>query len=164
MAVFVYLNIQDGDGEASTVEFAFPDATPVGVLAAAVPAIAALVNPLTLGGLRSAGFRVEVDVSGSWGPVSALLADVQEKAMFVFRGVNNFIKRLGIPAFDESLFMNGGSSPTVNTADTDVAAFVDFMTDGITVSATLITPTDIRGDDIVSLESASQSWGRNRSR
>lgn len=159
MAVSLFFTIQDAKGDKSTVEIPFPSATAVGVLAAAVPAVAALINPLVNGGLVAAGFKVEVAVP-AWGPTALLVSDIQEKAEFQFRGVNGFLKRLNLPTFDEAFFVP--SSKNVDTADADVAAFTNFMTDGITVSATLIQPTDIRGDDLVTLEKARENWGRAR--
>lgn len=159
MAVFFYFTIVDAKGDPSTVEIPFPDATPVAVFATAIPAVAALINPLVNGGLRNAGVKIEIDVP-AWGATALLVSDIQEKAEFAFRGVNGFLKRLNLPTFDEAFFVP--QSKDVDLADPDVAAFVDFMTDGITVSATLIQPTDIRGDDLVVLERARENWGRRR--
>jgi hypothetical protein len=157
--ISLFFNIVDAKNESSTVEIEFPSATPVGVLAAAVPAVAVLINPLVQGGLKSAGFKVEVDVP-TWGAGALLVSDVQEKAEFALRGVNGFLKRLNLPTFDEAFFTP--TTKNVDLSDPDVAAFTDFLTDGITVSATLIQPTDIRGDDLVTLESATENWGRRR--
>lgn len=159
MAVSLFFNIVDAKNESSTVEIEFPSATPVAILAAAVPAVAVLINPLVQGGLKSAGFKVEVDVP-TWGIGALLVSDVQEKAEFAFRGINGFLKRLNLPTFDEAFFVP--QSKNVDLADPDVAAFTDFMTDGITVSATLIQPTDVRGDDLTTLEKAVENWGKRR--
>jgi len=87
---------------------------------------------------------------------------VQEQAQFLFRTVGGYAKLLNLPTFIETLFTNGGADKTVDLADTDVAAFVDMMESGITVSSVVYSPSDYRGADIVSTESAVQHWGRNR--
>jgi len=160
MAVSIFFNIVDAKNKSSTVEIEFPSATSAALLAALVPAVGALINPLVTGGLKSAGFKVEVDLSGTWGIGTLLLSDVQEKAEFAFRGANNFLKRLNLPTFDEDLFLP--NSQFVDTADTAVAAFIDMMTDGITVSSTLVQPTDVRGDDLETLVTARENWGKRR--
>lgn len=161
MPIVLFFTLQDGDGDKSTIEIPIPDATPLAAATALVPAAAALINPLVNGGLVSAGFTVTVDVP-AFGPVAALISDVQEKAEFVFRTAGNFVKRLNLPTFVETFFTGGGSGKEVDTTDPDVAAFVDFITDGVTVAATLVQPTDYRGDDIATLEAARQNWGKRR--
>lgn len=159
MTISVFLNVVDAKGDPSTIEIPFPAATPYAAINALVPAVAALINPLVLGGLRSAGVKIEIPVP-TWGDTALLVSDVQEKAEFAFRGVNGFLKRLNLPTFDEAFFIP--SSKNVDLSDPDVAAFVDMMTDGITVSSTLCQPCDIRGDDLVVLEKARENWGKPR--
>lgn len=160
MPITLFYTITDGDDQ-STIEIPVPDGTPLAAVTALVPAAAALINPLINGGLLKAGFTVTVDVP-TFGPVAALIADVQEKAEFVFRTAGGFVKRLNLPTFIETLFTGGGSGKEVDTTDPDVAAFIDFMTDGITVAASLVQPTDVRGDDIETLSAARQNWGKRR--
>lgn len=160
MAVSIYFTIVDADGDPSTVEFFFNDATAFAVLNAGVGAIAALVNPLVNGGLRTAGIRFEVDVSGTWGPVAALVSDVQEKAEFVMRTAGGFLSRLNLPTFDEAFFVPG--TDQVDVSDTDVAAFLDFLEDGITAGGGTLAPTDYREDDIADVERAVENWGKRR--
>jgi hypothetical protein len=162
MAVAIYFTVQDSDGDKSTFEFWFPETTPFGALAAGVPAIAALVNPLVNGGLVTAGFKVEIDISVSWGPIAALISDVQEKAEFSMRTVNGFLTRLNLPTFDENFFVVGTGD--VDVADPDVAAFIDFLEDGITVGGELLEPSSPRGstEDVATVERAVENWGKRR--
>lgn len=160
MPIVLFFTMTDGD-DTSRVEIPIPDATPLAAAAALVPAAAALINPLVNGGLLSAGFTVYVDVP-TFGPVAALIADVQEKAEFVFRTAGGFIKRLNLPTFIETFFVGGGSGKEVDTTDPDVQAFIDFMTDGIAAGGSTNPPVDYRGDDIETLVEARQNWGRRR--
>lgn len=163
MAVIdMFFVIQDGDGDKSTISIPFPSTISLANVANLVAGVGALINPLINGGLVEAGIRLVVDLSGTWGPTSALLADIQEQAQFLFRVVGGYPKLLNLPTFIETLFTNGGADKTVDLADTDVAAFVDFMESGITLSSVTYQPSDYRGADILSTESAVQHWGRNR--
>lgn len=160
MAVSFYYTIVDSDGDPSTVEIFFNDSTAFAVLNAGITAVAGLINPMVTGGLRTAGIRFEVDLSGSWGPVAQLIADVQEKAEFSMRTVGGFLSRLNLPTFDESFFVPGTAQ--VDLSDDDVAAFVDFLEDGITVGGGLLAPTDYREDGIILVEKATENWGKRR--
>lgn len=161
MPITLFYVVTDGN-DTSRIEIDIPTATTLANTLSAVGAFAALINPLVQGGLLSAGFTVETDVSGTWGVVHQLLADVQEKAEFVFRTAGGFIKRLNLPTVNEAIFAGGGNSPQVDTSDEDVAAFITAMTDGVTVNATVVAPVDSRGDDIASLSDARENWGKRR--
>jgi len=161
MAVFLFYTITDGD-DSTTIDIPFPNSFNLANGLAVVTAFAGVLNPLLNGGLEKAGIRAEFDLSGTWGITPALIADVQEQAQFLFRTVGNFPKILNLPTFIETLFTGGGADKTVDMADPDVVAFVNAMEDGLTVSGTLYQPSDYRGTDLVSTESAVQHWGRNR--
>src|SRR6185369_9039520 len=139
-AVDIFFEIQDVDGDKSTITIPFPSTISLTNLSALVTGVSALVNPLINGGLLAAGARITFDLSGTWGPTAALLSDVQEQAQFLFRTVGNYPKLLNLPTFIETLFTNGGADKTVDLTDTDVAAFVDMMESGIVVSGTTYQP------------------------
>lgn len=160
MAISFFFTIQDAKGKSSTVDIPFPDATPAAVFVTGVQAVGALINPLVTGGLKSAGVKVEVAI-GTWGPTAALDSDVQEKMEFGARAANGFLKRLNLPTIDEDMFVPG--SDQGDLTETDLAAFRDFLEDGLTVSSTLIQPCDIHGSDLETVEVIRENWGRRRS-
>lgn len=161
MAVFLFYTVQDGKGQKSTTRIPFDDATDLLENATAVAtAFAGVINPLLNGGLASAGVTAEIDLSAGWGPTALLVSDVQEKAEFAWRTVGGFIKRMNLPTFIEDFFNVGAS--TVDLSDPDVVAFVNAMEDGLTVGGTLYQPTDDREEDLVSLEYATENWGKRR--
>lgn len=162
MAFFVFFTIQDSDGDTSTIEIPINDATPLAALSAFTGAVATLLNPLLMGGLRKAGVRLEFDVSGVFGPVALLASDVQEKATFAMRTVGNFPTRLSLPTFDEAFFVPGQDE--VDLTDPDIQAWIDFLEDGITAGGSLVQPTDYREADIVTVVSAYEDWGKRRRR
>lgn len=162
MATFLTFTIVDADGDTSPITIPFPDTFDLSHAANVAAAFGALINPLLNGGLQKAAITFEIDLSGTWGPTAALIADVQEQAQFLFRVVGGFPKLLNLPTFIETLFNGAGADKTVDMTDTDVVAFVAAMEDGLTVSSVLYQPSDYRGVDIVSTETAVQHWGRNR--
>lgn len=162
MAVFLFYTIQDADGDKSTIDIPFPNSFNMANAAAVVTAFAGVINPLLNGGLVSAGVRAEFDLSGTWGPAALLIADIQEQAQFLFRVTGGFPKLLNLPTFIETFFNSGGSQKTVDMTATEVVDFVNAMEDGLTVATVLYQPSDYRGTDILSTESAVQHWGRNR--
>ena len=165
MAITIFYTISDGSipAHVSKMEFPLHASTSFDNAVAAVEAIWNLVNPLTSGRLVSAGFSVEADIAGFTNPVAQVLADIQERAHFVFRTVNGFLKRFGVPEVAESIFGSGGAADTVDTANPDVAAFVAAMETGVNIlPAGLVTVTDRRGENLEVLESAVEAWGKTR--
>lgn len=162
MAVSLFFTVQDGDSDTSTITVYFPTAAIASNALAVANAFAAVINPLVNGGLKTCGITVELDISSLWGPTSALIADVQEQAQFLFRVVGGFPKLMNLPTFIETFFTGAGADKTVDMTAPEVVAFVGAMEDGLTVSSVLYAPSDYRNADILSTESAVQHWGRNR--
>lgn len=169
MAVItLYWIIQDAKGDKSRLEIQVPSGTSYDNARDFLITISETLRQLSTGGLNSAGVSFEFDLSAAngalgfagWGPVATLISDVQEKAEFIFQTAGGFLKRLNIPAFDESLFVPNSS--VVDTSDALVAEFVTAMEDGITVNATLIEPVDLRGEDLEVLTAAAENWGKRR--
>jgi hypothetical protein len=159
--VAFFFNVVDGKNQTSTIEIPFPNTTPASVFIAGVDAVGQLIKPLVTGGLKSAGVKVTVDVP-TWGTAAALNSDVQEKMEFGIRAANGFLKRLNIPTIDESMFIAGSTEG--DTSEAALLAFNDFLEDGITVSSTLIQPTDVHGSDLEQVEYRTENWGRRRRR
>jgi len=161
MAFEIYIIVQDAKGDKSTVTVPVPTSIELTDIPEAVQDLTALIGPMLTGGIVGAGMRVEVDVSGVSTTVAGATSDIQEKAAFVFRGANNFLKRIGLPTFSEALFSAG--TPYVDVTDADVAAFVTAIEDGYLLSSTnTILPCDTRGDDLEDLVEATEAWGKAR--
>lgn len=159
----LFFTIADADGDKSRVEFPIEDTfVTLGNVGGIIEDVWDIINPLVNGHLVTAGFSFEADISGFTNVAAGALGDVQEKAEFVFRTVEGFVKRLNIPAFVETLFGSSGGSKDVNLADTGVAAFVTMMTDGLPVGGDDVLFTDTHGDALSTLEAARENWGRRR--
>lgn len=161
MAFEAYFVVADADGETSTIAVPIPVTVTLTDIPEIVGDLGALIQPMLYGTIVTAGLRVDVDVAGFTSGVAGTLADVAEKARFVFRGANGFLKSLSLPAVAEDIINTSGD---VDLTDTDVAAFVTAMEDGFTLDDTVTTvqPCDVRGDDLVTLVEAREAWGRSR--
>lgn len=166
MAFTIFYNIADGSlpkHHVSRIEIPVDPAAALTTVQGAVETMWNLINPLTTGTLQSAGFTVEADVSGFTNAAAAVLSDVQEKAEFAYRTVAGFLKKVNIPCFDETLFESAGAGDTVDTADTDVAAFNLAMVLGIPYGVgQFLDVVNDHGEDIEDFESAVENWGKRR--
>lgn len=167
MPFTIFYNIADASqpkNHVSRVEIPVDPAAALTTVQGAIETMWNLINPLTTGTLQSAGVTIEADVSAFTNAAAAVLSDVQEKAEFAYRTVNGFLKRVNIPAFDETLFLAAGASDLVDTADTDVAAFNLAMVLGIPYGVgQFLAVVNDHDEDIEDFESATENWGKRRS-
>lgn len=160
LTIDVYFNIADAKGEVSTITIPIPAATTLPNALAFTRAMGELIKPCVNGTLRDMGFSVSASPIAPWN-AAASISDVQEKAAFAFRTANNFLKKLHLPTFLETKFTP--NSKQVNTADPSIAAFVSAMESGIDIGGgVMVSPCDIRAEDVATLESAVEAWGRSR--
>lgn len=160
----VNLVIEDADGDTSVVGIDFSGAF-TGDVTGLLENAWALVNPLVNGHLVGGSVTLEADITGYVNVAAAAIADVQEKAEFVFRSIGGYLKTITLPTFVETLFTSAGAGKTVDITNVDVAAFITAMEDGFDDGGGTpveINPTTSHGEDIATLKSARQSWGKNR--
>ena len=158
------LVIEDGDGDKSIIPIDFSGGFTGDILGLLENAWA-IVNPLVTGRLAGASVTLEADISGFVNAAASALSDVQEKATFVFRSVEGYLKTISIPTVLETIFTGSGAGKTVDLTNTDVAAFVTMMTDGVDDGGGTpveINPTTSHGEDIAAVVRGHQSWGKNR--
>jgi len=100
---------------------------------------------------------VSIPLSGN-GKVSPVANSEVQKGGLMGFSVNgsNYRHSLRIPAFTPALF----SGNSINTGDTDVAAFITAMQTGVDVGGKILVPCDKYENDIVSLISARKSFRR----
>jgi hypothetical protein len=162
MSINVTFTVEDGKGQKSPVTINLPTTTSATDAVAFAKTAWPLVSALIEGGNVVGRVSFEVDGLTSGNPVGG--ADVQEIGRFIFNTVGGFTKSLGLPTFLESLIQPG--TDLIDTADTDVAAFVTMMTDGIDTTGEggsgVIQPSDYRSEDLDALTGAIEAWGRAR--
>lgn len=158
MSIRTFYTVKDGKGDASTITIDIPDNTATANIVLFTQQMASLLDDLIAGGITEIGFSLPVP----WvAQVPDAASDLQEAAQFIFRTAGGFIKRMRIPSIWENKFSAG--TRLVNQAETNVAAFIAAMEDGIEVVAgTTVSPENAHGEDVELLESAVEAWGRAR--
>lgn len=87
-------------------------------------------------------------------------SEVEIGARFGFADAQSFRTSVRIPGFPQAKLVQG--SNTVDLTDVDVLAFTNAMRDGLQPGAILVEPATNRGDDIVALVSAVESFTKAR--
>lgn len=155
---FLYsLTLRDADGNKSNVIVPFDES---GMTLASIVEggedLVGLIDPITGCVVERVGVSLDIalpDDGEKTDPVAG--SNVQEGANFGFSAAGTgYRSTIRIPGFLESLF----SGKSVNTVDTDVAAFVDAMVDGYAVTADTVPPTDKYGNDLDGLISAVKTF------
>lgn len=162
---FVSYTVLDAKGQKSTFQINFPssagDSAHIDVLIDFARTTAPLIDALIRGQIVNVGVGISIDLVGvtlKGTPVAT--ADVEEGARFMWRTGINTLSKFRLPTFDED-FISPGSN-AVDIADPAVDAFVDRITAGRTILVTNVSPSDDRGEDITSLDSALESFGASR--
>lgn len=155
---FVTYSVQDAKGKVTPFIINFPQNVDVGVLRSNfVPTTATLVNAIIKGKIVSAGVGLAVDLSGATIRVTPDPdSDREEGAYFGFRAANGADTGFRIPTFDEAKIVSGGTA--VDTADTDVDAFVQRIIAGQTVGLINVSPSTDRGEDVTELSTAYEAF------
>ncbi len=167
MATTFFYTVADANNTQSviSVPVAFLDTLDGAALAYAIGYGWDIINALVNGQLVNAGVTIEVDIAGFTNAAAATISDVQEKAEFVYRAVGGFIKRISLPTFIETFFVDSGAGDEVDVTQSAVTAFNTLMISGFheaLVSAEPVTPTTDHGEDIVTFVEGHQAWGKNR--
>jgi hypothetical protein len=161
----INLDIEDADGTSSIVPIEFEGGF-TGDIHGLVETAWGIINPLVNGHLKGASITLTVDISDLTNVAAAAIADVQEGAKFVFRALNPLFKKtITLPTFIETFFTGAGANKEVDLTNSSVIAFVTAMEDGFDDGGGTpveINPTTNHGEDLVSLEKAHQSWGKER--
>lgn len=156
MALAILYSIQDAKGQTSTMEINIPTATTLANATTFAQAMAGLLNAVTTGAITRIGVVLSVALPGGIRTGALTNSDVEEGARFQFRTALGNLTATRVPTFLETLIAS--NSRAVDLEDTDVAAFVTAMEDGIGG----VTPTDKRGEDVAALTSAREQFQSSR--
>lgn len=154
LAVSIRFDFIDNKGKTSFTKVRVPNGFGLSDYVEFAQAMAQLIANISTARLTRAGVVFGLDLSGA--TIKALasgLSDIAQKAILGFSAVvAGFRTKLFLPAISEAK-VNVGSD-TLNQADPAVAAFITAMESGIAVTGGTIAPTDIRENDIASLDYA----------
>lgn len=158
--VSAFISVLDAPGSESIMRLHVPNNTELGNFKTFIQNTAVLIDALIKGRITNLSIGIGVDLPGGIKTAADATADVEEGARFIFNALNGGSFRMRIPTFDEAKMVTG--SDLVNTADTDVAAFVTQIVDGQTISLQAQHPSAADESDIVSLASAKSAFQSER--
>lgn len=152
--------IRDGKGAKSTIGIYLPDDQTLVSVQEFVDLFAPIIDDITDGVIDGVSLSVGMVLPAGLAASAGANSDVEEGARFIFASEGGYRTSVRIPTFPETKILAG--SRNVSLVDVDVDAFVDAMIDGLLVTAGQAEPSDYRGEDVVSLVSAIESFQRSR--
>lgn len=161
-AVTLTFTLTDGAGKTAQHEVNLPAGTLIADAQDHAEFAADLIDDLS--GCAITGCTIsypvpwDTDASVKTTPVAT--SDVEEGARFNWRTAGNYPTSGRIPGFLESLIVSGGTE--VDQSATEVINYISYMLNGNV--AVVGDPTDYRGDDIVRLVNARESFTKSRKR
>jgi hypothetical protein len=158
--VSAFISIMDAPGSESVVRFHVPNNSEIGNFKTFAQNVAGFIDALIKGKITNVSIGIGVDLPGGIKSTADALADVEEGARFIFNAANGGTFRMRLPTFDEAKMTTG--TDLVNTADTDVAAFLTEMINGETISLQAEHPSAADESDLVSLASAKSAFQSER--
>ncbi|HEY9658563.1 MAG TPA: hypothetical protein V6C65_08945 [Allocoleopsis sp.] len=158
----IYTIEGDTQGEKSTTSLSLFDGNLLDSLQKFAVAFATILNSAIMGKILDAFLVFDVDISGLTGNTLSDASDVEEVAAFEFGTAENNRIKLNIPGLQEAKVI--ADTHELDTADTDVAAIIAMMEDGLAVTGGTIEPCDIGEDDIVDTFFAREQFRNSGSR
>lgn len=127
-----------------------------------VQALVQLIDEVLNAVIRGFDFVLSVDLSGLTGNSTGQTSDVQEVGEFIFATGANRPVVLNLPCINDAASPAG--SDDIDQSDTDMAAIIAMMEDGLVVTGGTIIPTDVDQNDIVQLVTARERMRNSGSR
>lgn len=148
LAVTLQINFRDAKNKRSSTDIKIPTGFSIAQYQEFAVAACQVVANSNMGEIVSASLNFGLDLSGlGLKTVITTFADVAVKAFQGFRSaVTGLQRRLKVPTFDETFMIAG--TDQIDTAATEVAAWISYLEDGSDVGGTTIQPVDKRGNDL----------------
>lgn len=154
------LTLEDEEGKKSVVSMHLPGGTLQADAEAFASAISLLIDVITGAKITRIALALIVTLPGGLKSDALAESEVEIGARFGFIDAQAFRTSLRVPSFLQALLVTGSNS--VDVEDSDVAAFVSAMTEGLTPISTLVQPSTNRSDDIVSMSTAIEAFTKTR--
>ena len=161
MAIAVTLNFSmvDGDGKTSNTKIRVPTGFAIADYQSFAEDAAQLIVNISNCQITSASVNFEIDTSGlGLKAVASAVEKVSQKMFGIFNTAVGRVAKWLIPAAVEEKVVSG--SDDFDQTDTDVAALVSAMEDGIAVTGGTYAPCNGRGEDITSVASLTETFRR----
>ncbi len=153
MGVLVSLSLSTPDGRKS-VETFLPPASTLAQVQGFVTAFAPLIDAIVGGVINEATVSFPLTLPGGLKTSADSGATVHRGGLFGFDNPSPYKWSQYVPSLTPTLFVG----KDVNVGDTDVAAYLTAMEDGITVSGTPIQPQNQYDDDLTTNTTAVESF------
>ena len=157
-AVAVHFTILDAKGKSSKTTIHVPTGFSIAQYLDFGAAAAEIISQIAEGQITEVSVSYPLTLSGATIRAGALAAaDIFKKAFIQARSaVSGLIGKFFIPTFDEvNCVIN---SDQLDFADTQVAALVSIIEDGVNVSGEIVQPIDLRGNDLVEVSIARKQF------
>ena len=144
LAPKIRIKVRDNDGDAANTEIHVQSGATIAQYAAFADAYANAIDDIALGAVEPLGtMSIPVDISALTGNTVDASSDVEQVAAFQFADTNNEPVDINIPGLLLADVLAG--SDGLNTADTEIAAFITLIETGNGV----IAPCSVSEADIV---------------
>lgn len=159
----VVYTLADDSNDEGTFEINVATTPTLAQLTEFIRAYAQELDPIASGVIRRGELSVPVDISELTGNTVGAGSDVQEINKYQFRTAAGRKVSINIPGTDETDV--NPNSDELNTLDTQQAALINAVINGIAVTGGTIAPSDIDGEDITTLvfaREAARPTGKRR--
>lgn len=158
--VSAFISVKDAPGSESVMRLHVPNNTDIGNFKIFAQNVAGFIDAIIKGKITNISIGVGVDLPAGIKSAADATADVEDGARFIFNAANGGTFKMRLPTFDEAKMVTG--SDLVNTTDTNVAAFLNEMIVGETISLQAQHPSADDQSDLVSLKSAKSAFTSER--
>lgn len=159
----VVYTLSDDSNEEGTFEINVATTPTLAQLTEFIRGYADLLDAIVSGLIKRAELSVPVDLSTLTGNTVGAGSDVQEINKYQFRTAAGRKVSINVPGTDETDV--NPNSDELNTLDTQQAALINAIINGIAVTGGTIAPSDIDGEDITTLvfaREAARPTGKRR--
>lgn len=162
IAIAVNYTFTDDSGDTATTTIHVPNTFSIAQYTEFGRSMADLVDNIVSGVVSDCELVVTLDISALTGNNAQSGSDVEEIGAFGFRTAEGRDVRVNIPGINES--MVAANSDDLDQLDTDIAAFITAMLNGIAVAGGTPAPTDVNEGDITSIVYAREEFRSSGSR
>lgn len=140
--------VEDSDGDTATTLVRINDDATIAGMQGFAEAFYAAMGVLMHGAIIAANAVLRPSTSGLTSNTALAGSDIHRQGKFEFITAEGNRVKMNLPALAESVGQGAGQD-SLDMSDTEVAAFLSAMENGITVSGQLVRPCDIAGDSLV---------------
>jgi len=158
-AVFSYL---DQAGKRATSTMYFTTGLTLAQITEGLSAMALLIDGVVGALITGINALIPVDISGLTSNTTGVTSDVEEVGEFIGVTAAGRKTLFNVPGIKDNLSVAG--SDDLDLTDTDIAAFITALEDGIATGGGTIIPTDVGGDDLTEITTARERVRNSGSR